>query len=150
MEKSIRHRVFYSHPPKVVWKYLTDSALIGQWLMKTDFRPEPGHHFQFRIRPMPELDFDGVIYCRVMEVIPYKKLTYSWSCGPGEGKINIDSMVRWELVARDNGTELILEHSGFDDKTNIVMYNMMDQGWLRNMNKIADLIKTGNHASSNS
>jgi uncharacterized protein YndB with AHSA1/START domain len=33
-----------AHPPEKVWKFLTDPALINQWLMKNDFQPI-GHKF---------------------------------------------------------------------------------------------------------
>lgn len=35
----------YPHPPEVVWRTLTDSAALGEWLMETDFVPEVGRPF---------------------------------------------------------------------------------------------------------
>ena len=140
MTNSIQHRFFYPHPPKDVWEYLTNAALIAQWLMPNDFEPIPGYDFQFKTQPMPKFDFDGIIYCRVLEIIPFKKLSYSWKGGPGNRKITLDSVVEWTLTSNDNGTELILVHSGFKEIEDFNMYSIMDAGWLKNIKIIETLL----------
>ena len=67
-------RVF-THAPEKVWRALTESPLIAQWLMKNDFEPVVGKKFQFRADPVPQ--WDGVIDCEVMVVEPLKQLSYS-------------------------------------------------------------------------
>ena len=138
MASSIKHNLFFPHPPAAVWEYLTNAELMELWLMKNNFQPVVGHEFQFRINPLPSLDFDGVVYCKVLEIVPYEKLTYSWKLGPGDGTVNIDSMERWELRPKDNGTELILDHGDFVVMKNIGIFNSMNEGWRKNMHKIAD------------
>jgi len=148
MSKSIRHQFFFQHSPEVVWEYLTKADLIEQWLMKSDFEPIIGYDFQFKSRPLPDLNFDGIIYCKVLEVVPFKKLSYSWKLGPGGGKITIDSLVEWTLNPKENGTRLLLEHSGFketEDTSINTLYTMMDAGWLKNINKIAELVNAAKH-----
>jgi uncharacterized protein YndB with AHSA1/START domain len=149
MTKSIRHNFFFSHPVEVVWEYLTKAELIEQWLMPNDFLPIIGYDFQFRIKPLPQFEFDGIIYCRVLEIDPFKKLSYSWKSGPGNGKITIDSVVVWKLQPKDNGTALSLEHSGFKELENYTMYTLMDDGWLKNIQKIADRINISKHGTTN-
>jgi uncharacterized protein YndB with AHSA1/START domain len=39
------------HPPEKIWRALTQSPLIEEWLMKNDFRPVVGHKFNFRADP---------------------------------------------------------------------------------------------------
>ncbi len=51
-------------------------------------------------RSQAELDFDGIFYCRVLEVSPFKKLSYSWKGGPGDGSITIDSVGGMETAAK--------------------------------------------------
>jgi len=151
MSKSIRHQFFFQHSPEVVWEYLTKAELIAQWLMKNDFEPIIGYDFQFKSRPLPDLNFDGIIYCKVLEVVPFKKLSYSWKLGPGGGKITIDSLVEWTLNPKENGTRLLLEHSGFketEDTSINTLYTMMDAGWLKNINKIAELINAAKHGTT--
>ena len=146
MNRSIRHKFFYPHPPEVVWDYLTKSELIAQWLMPNDFQPIVGFDFQFKVKPMPDFNFDGVLYCKVLVVVPFKKLSYSWKGGPGDGRLTLDTIVEWKLQPKDNGTELLLDHSGFMEDVNL--YSLMDQGWLKNMQKITELVNKAKHGST--
>jgi uncharacterized protein YndB with AHSA1/START domain len=148
MTKSIKHQFLFPHPPEQVWEYLTKPDLMALWLMKNDFQPIIGLEFQFRTNPIPSMDFDGVIYCRVLEIVPFKKLSYSWKGGPGEGKINFDTVVVWKLQATEKGTELFLEHSGFTEKTNLNLYNGMTDGWMKNIQKIADRLNAAQHGNT--
>jgi uncharacterized protein YndB with AHSA1/START domain len=148
MTKSIRHQFFFQHPPEVVWEYLTKAELMAQWLMENDFEPIVGYDFQFRTRAMPDYHFDGIIYCKVLEVVPFKKLSYSWKSGPGNGKITIDSLVEWTLHPKEEGTQLSLDHSGFTETQGLSLYPLMDAGWLKNIQKIAELINAAKHGAT--
>ena len=90
---------------------------------------------------MPQLDFDGIVYCKVLEIVPHQKLSYSWKSGPGNGKIELDSIVVWKLIPKENGTELLLEHTGFSGFDHVGMFSAMNEGWFKNMQKIGELIK---------
>jgi len=149
MTKSINHQFFFPHPPATVWEYLTKPELMELWLMKNDFQPIIGLDFQFRTGPIPSLDFDGIFYCKVLELVPFKKLSYSWKSGPGEGEITLDSVVVWKLQPKDNGTELFLEHSGFAKKENLNFYNGLMHGWLEKFDKIAKLLNAAQHGNTN-
>lgn len=140
MKKIIKHEFFFSHPIETVWEYLTKPELMEQWLMKNDFQPTVGADFQFRTGPIPSLDFDGIFYCRVLEIIPFKKLSYSWKSGPGGGDITLDSVVIWKLEPKDKGTNLLLEHSGFARKENLNFYNGLLHGWLEKLQNIDKLL----------
>lgn len=130
MSKFIQHQLFYPHPPMVVWEYLTDAELLTQWLMKNDFKPEVGHQFQFSVKPKPELDFDGVFHCKVLEIVPGKKLSYSWNFGPGDGAPLTESVVHWTLTPKGDGTELLLQHRDFKGVSFMAMFESMSQGWV--------------------
>jgi len=139
--KSIKHTFFYSHKPEIVWDYLTKSDLMAEWLMPNDFKPIVGNEFQFRAKPMPNFNFDGIIYCKVLELVPNKKLVYTWKGGPNSGKTTLDSTVMWTLMPKDKGTELLLEHNGFaTDEAMLQIFSVMDTGWLQNIKKIANLL----------
>src|SRR5690242_11488978 len=131
MSKQIQHKLFYEHQPKTVWDYLTKPELIEQWLMKNDFKPVVGSEFKFMTKPMPEHGFNGIIYCKVLEVEPLKKLSYSWK-GGSDTEITLDSIVVWTLREKGNGTELELVHSGFRDE-DIFGFAAMNEGWLKNI-----------------
>jgi uncharacterized protein YndB with AHSA1/START domain len=51
--QSIVEERLMPHPPEKVWRALTQPALIAQWLMQNDFKPEVGHRFTFRAKPQP-------------------------------------------------------------------------------------------------
>ncbi|MCU1324568.1 MAG: hypothetical protein JWM43_4217 [Acidobacteriaceae bacterium] len=95
----------FPHPPEKLWRALTESPLIAQWLMNNDFQPVVGHQFQFRSQPMPQ--WDGVIDCEVLVVDPLKQLSYSW------GALGLDSVVLFTLTAAEGGTHVRMEQSGF-------------------------------------
>jgi len=129
MQKDIRHQFFFHHPPGTVWEYLTNSELLTHWLMENDFKPLVGHKFQFKTKSKINIGFDGNIYCEVLEVIPAKRLSYSWRGGPGHGKISLDSVVTWTLEEKNGGTTLTLEHTGFKGVKNFITYLVMNKGW---------------------
>jgi uncharacterized protein YndB with AHSA1/START domain len=97
-------RVF-PHPPEKLWRALTESPFIAQWLLKNDFKPVVGHKFQFRQPPVP--NWDGVIDCEVLVVDPLKRLSYSW------GAFGLVSVVLFTLTRTESGTHVRMEHSGF-------------------------------------
>src|SRR5665213_913830 len=105
MARDIKHTWFLEHQPEIVWNFLTRSELLAQWLMENDFQPVAGHKFQFNARPKIKMGFDGIVYCKVIEVEPFKRLSYTWKGGPGKGKITLDSVVTWTLKPVNNGTE---------------------------------------------
>jgi uncharacterized protein YndB with AHSA1/START domain len=149
MAKIIKHQFFFPHPTETVWEYLTNSELMAQWLMKNDFQPVVGHEFQFRTGPIAALDFDGIIYCKVLEIVPLKTLSYSWNSGPGGGEISLESVVTWVLQSNEKGTELFLEHRGFAKKENLDIYNGLLHGWVEKLQNIDKLLKAIAHGHTN-
>ncbi|MHA4810931.1 SRPBCC family protein [Flavitalea flava] len=149
MKKSINQQYFFDHSPEVVWEYLTNPDLLQLWLMKNDFQPVIGHDFQFRTNPIPSLDFDGICYCRVLELVPFQKLSYSWKGGPGEGKITLDTLVVWTLQRKGEGTELSLMHGGFSIPENFSFFTGMTDGWLKNLQKIEKHINAAKNGTTN-
>ncbi len=98
------------YPPAKVWRALTESALLADWLMANDMRPTVGHSFTFKQQPTPW--WDGIVHCEVLELDRNKRLRYSWRSGPESSPL--DTMVTWTLTPTPSGgTKLALEHSGF-------------------------------------
>lgn len=100
IEKELRH------PPAKVWRALTETALLDEWLLKNDFKPVVGHRFTFRRDPIG--DWDGVVHCEVLEVVPLKRLSYGWR--PWS---EADWTVTWVLEPTATGTKLRMEQAGF-------------------------------------
>jgi len=79
MTKTIRREILIPQPREQVWRALTDSIALAEWMYPNDFEPRVGHHFTFRVPPNPKVGFDGIIvYCEVIECEPPSRLTYSW------------------------------------------------------------------------
>jgi len=95
----------FPHPPEKVWRALTESSLIEQWLMKNDFQPVAGHPFTLRAEPVP--NWNGVIDCQVIAAEPFRTLSYFW------GAFGLESIVTWTLTPAGAGTHVRMEHSGF-------------------------------------
>jgi uncharacterized protein YndB with AHSA1/START domain len=143
MKKMIKYNWFFEQSPDTVWKFLTTSELMAQWLMKNDFELVLGRKFMFRASPYPDLNFDGNVYCEILEIDPVKKLVYSWKSGGGDGEINLDSIVTWILIPKKGGTELILEHSGLEEMKNEMLFQAMNNGWDQNVRvKMGNLFNT--------
>ena len=116
-------RVF-AHPPQKLWRALTESPLLAQWMMKNDFAPVVGQKFQFRADPMPT--WNGVVDCEVLIVDPLHSLSYNWGVGGTESGLNW--VVLWTLTPTDGGTHVRMEQSGFRPDQNAA-YTGANYGW---------------------
>lgn len=114
----------FAHPSEKLWRALTESPLLAQWMMSNDFEPSVGRKFQFRADPMP--NWNGVVDCEVILVEPLKRLSYSWSVGGSE--TGLQWVVLWTLTPVECGTHVRMEQSGFrpDQQT---AYQGAKYGW---------------------
>jgi uncharacterized protein YndB with AHSA1/START domain len=132
----------FPHTPETIWKALTTGALIGRWLMApTGFEPVEGNRFTFQTTPAGE--WDGVIRCEVLEVIPNDRFVYAWR-GGHESNIGygsrLDTVVTFTLSRVAQGTRVRLVHAGFVLPTNETAFKNMSQGWtkvVRNLGGVA-------------
>lgn len=99
----------FNAPVEKVWKAITDKEQMKQWYFDvSEFRPEIGFEFRF-----PGQGHKGEQYihvCKITEIIPYKKLQYSWEYVGLEGY----SVVTFELYQEENKTRLKLTHMGLE------------------------------------
>ncbi|MES2937573.1 MAG: SRPBCC domain-containing protein [Pseudomonadota bacterium] len=121
----------FAHAPETVWKALTTGALIGRWLMEPKgFAAVEGTEFIFQTTPGGA--WDGVIRCKVLEVVPNRRISYAWKGGHPDNTgygAPLDSVVTWTLTPTDGGTQLRLVHSGFVSPTNDAALKTMGEGW---------------------
>ena len=122
-----------SHPPKKLWRALTQPHLIEEWLMKNDFKPVVGHNFNLRG------DWGGVLDCEVLAVEPHKKLTYTWNFKHEEAAYNLTSVVAWTLTPTRTGTHLRMEQSGFRPDQRRA-YGGAKMGWPQFFEKLEQLL----------
>jgi uncharacterized protein YndB with AHSA1/START domain len=90
-----------AHPPEKVWRALTETSLLDEWLLKSDFQPVVGHKFTFRGEPNPH--WDGIVPAEVLEVEPPVRLAYRW----------YDWVVTLTLEPTAGGTHLRMEQAEF-------------------------------------
>jgi uncharacterized protein YndB with AHSA1/START domain len=112
-------------PVTRVWKALTDVDQMREWYFDLkEFKPQVGFEFEFSV------EHEGTTYhhlCRVTEVIPEKKIAYTWRYKSEPG----DSLVTIELFAEGDNTRLKLTHTGIESfpKTPAYARKNFEQGW---------------------
>ena len=115
----------FNAPVGRVWKALTDVEEMRQWYFNLkQFKAEVGFEFDFVV------EHEGMTYhhlCKVTEVIPQKKLAYTWRYKGHEG----DSLVTFELFADGDETRLKLTHQGLETfpKTAAFARKNFEAGW---------------------
>jgi uncharacterized protein YndB with AHSA1/START domain len=108
-----------------VWQALTDVDQMRQWYFDLkEFRPQAGFEFEFVV------EHEGNTYhhlCKVTEVIPEKKIAYTWRYKGEPG----DSLVTFELFPERNKTRLKLTHTGIESfpRTPAYARKNFETGW---------------------
>ncbi len=96
-------------PVSRVWDALTLNEQIKKWYFQiAEFKPETG--FEFRFTGKTEEGIEYLHICKITEVLPFKRLAYSWRY---DGLPGI-SFVSFELFKEDKKTRLRLTHSGLE------------------------------------
>ncbi len=128
----------FPHTPTAIWKVLASGELMNRWLMaQTGFEPVQGNNFSFQTPPTD--DWDGVIRCQILEIIPNERLVYSWKSGAqtSAGYVpRLDTIVTWTLTRHDGGTRLRLVHSGFVLPKNEAVFKNINAGWSKIIPKL--------------
>ena len=108
-----------------VWEALTDADEMRVWYFDLkEFKPEVGFEFEFTV------EHEGTRYhhlCKITEVIPQKKIAYTWRYAGEEG----DSLVTFELFADVDKTRLKLTHEGLETFPKLPAYarTNFEKGW---------------------
>lgn len=102
----------FDAPLELVWRAISEKELMKKWYFDiSDFKAEVGCKFEFE---GGEEDKRYLHLCEVLEVIPNKKLKYSWKY---DGYPGI-SFVTFELSSVGEKTKVILIHEGIETFTN--------------------------------
>lgn len=126
MEK-IEKRITINASASKVWKALTDKDELKEWMMMpTTFEAVVGKEFTFKAKGNE--NWDGFIYCKVMEVEINKKLSFSWNAQI----IGVDTLVTILIFEKGGKTELSLIHTGFEKlpaESRAKMIESHNNGW---------------------
>jgi len=99
----------YNAPIEKVWNALTDKDQMKKWYFDlAEFKPVVGFEFQFYGQGHKGEQY--LHLCKVTQVIPGKKISYTWSYDKYEGV----SEVSFELFAEGDKTRLKLTHEGLE------------------------------------
>jgi uncharacterized protein YndB with AHSA1/START domain len=112
-------------PVARVWRALTEKEQMREWYFDLkEFRAEVGFEFEFIV------EHKGMTHhhlCKITEVVPEKKLAYTWRYNGQEG----NSLVAFELSAEAGKTHLKLTHRGLASfpRTPAYQSDNFRQGW---------------------
>jgi uncharacterized protein YndB with AHSA1/START domain len=136
--KSIQRELVILQPREQVWRALTESATLAEWMFPNDIEPRVGHHFTFQVPPNPKVNFDGmVVRCEVLECDPPSRLAFSWSAGG-----LADTQVSFRLEPDGQGTRVLFEHSGFDVTQSFgnQAFKGAEFGWAKMLGHLATVV----------
>jgi uncharacterized protein YndB with AHSA1/START domain len=106
-EPVVIERIFNAQASHV-WEAITDKNAMKQWYFDLpEFKPEIGFEFSFE---GGDKDKSYTHHCKIVEVIPGKKLSYTWRYEGYEG----NSTVTFELFPEGDKTRLKLTHEGLE------------------------------------
>jgi len=104
----------YAQPPAVVWRALTDPALVPLWTSTGQggrpegFQTVVGTKFRYIGKPFP--GWDGIVRCEVLAVDEPRLLRYDWRNKEADDPTIVTNLLE-ELPG--GGTRLTWEHTGF-------------------------------------
>lgn len=100
----------YNAPVARVWQAITDNEKMKHWYFELkEFKPEVGFVFEFVGGDEKQ---QYLHRCEVTEVVPEKKLSYTWTYPE---KTSVISEVTFELFPEGNKTRLKLTHKGIEN-----------------------------------
>lgn len=109
----IKLEKLYNASPAKIWNALTDNEALKKWYFPLEkFEAKVG--FKFSFYGGEEDDKQYLHECEITELIPLKKITYSWKYVGLEG----NSFVSWEIYPQQNGALVVLTHHGVETFAN--------------------------------
>lgn len=117
----------FAHPPDRVWRALTQSELLAEWLMPNNFRAEAGAGFAMNAEW-------GKVEGKVLAIEPGRALSYEWNA-PG-----LRSTVSWTLEPTPAGTRLRMEQTGFRPEDKLAWHGARI-GWPRFLSSLDSLLE---------
>ena len=125
------------HSLDKVWRALTQSPLLEDWLMANDFEARVGHRGTFHMPGMP--GWNGVTDYEVLTVVPHAELSYTWNASGAEAADGLKTIVKFTLAQVDGAVLVRMEQSGFREQD---QRNFMGAkyGWERNLGELERVV----------
>lgn len=110
---------------------------------------KPELNYEFTFRKPPQKGWNGITYCKVIDLEPLQKISYTYrGAASGEKALacagvhseladstlkgiftELDTVLSFTLTPYKGGTKLFLEHSGFKGFKLIIVSFIMAWGW---------------------
>ena len=140
MKQQIRINRFYPYSIEEVWAALTDKSALSEWLMPTEnFELKVHHEFQFKTKP--SVGFDGIVYCKILEIDAPRRIVYHWQ----GGGMKRPTTVIWNLKSIEDGTLVSLDHFGFEGLSGMMIRYILAFGWRKILRKLLPGYLAGNN-----
>jgi activator of HSP90 ATPase len=111
----LHQEVDFHAAPHRIYEALLDAKQFAAFTgMPAQMNREPGGAFS---------TFGGRIEGRNVELVPDKRVVQAWR--PASWDAGVYSIVRFELVARESQTRLVLDHTGFPEGS----FRHLNSGW---------------------
>jgi activator of HSP90 ATPase len=112
---AIHQEVDFKTTPARIYEVLLDAKQFSAFTKDTaEIQRQPGGAFKL---------FGGVIEGRNIELAPNQRIVQAWR--PKYWPAGVYSLVKFELAARDSGTRVILDHTGFTEEK----WQGLNEGW---------------------
>lgn len=109
VDKPVIVEQLFDKPVEKVWAAITDKDEMKHWYFDLkEFKPEKGFEFSFLAGPGEDNQYLHI--CKITEVIPERRISYSWRYDGYEGM----TVVTFELIPEGEGTRLKLSHTGLE------------------------------------
>ncbi|SEK51687.1 Uncharacterized conserved protein YndB, AHSA1/START domain [Aquimarina amphilecti] len=141
MKDLITKEQVFSHPIDTIWNAISTAEEISNWFLPADFKAEVGYNYTFN---SPDKENCKPIVGIIKQATPYT-LIYSWKIAGTD----VETTVKWTLEKIENGTKLLLEHSGISNYTGetiIEMFNSFDGGWDNCIKGLSEYLTTATYA----
>jgi uncharacterized protein YndB with AHSA1/START domain len=135
MNDIITKEITFNYSIDSVWNAITKAEEISKWFLQADFKAEKGYHYTFN----SSAEDCSPIIGEVLSANPYV-LVYTWIVK----KVPETTTVTWTLEATEQGTKLLLTHSGISNyagETAIEMFNSFNRGWDNCIHGLTDYLK---------
>lgn len=124
--------IFIQAAPETVWAYLTQKAHLGKWYQPAHGDLSAGTDYTLG------KDGERVVWGRVLDWQPPRRLVTSFNVGPLEGR---ETTVSWQLEPTAGGTLLTMAHSGIvpDMAAECAILGHLDAGWDAHLGSLRDV-----------
>lgn len=145
--RDIHRELRLPYPPALVWRGVSERAVLAGWFMDNDLVPEVGHPFTFRKNP--QRGWDGITWCELIELNPQQTIAMRYrgrasgekalACAGVDSKAiqstgknvftELDTILRFSVLPDGEGSRLVLDHTGFQGFSQVIVSFIMGAGW---------------------